>query len=146
MRAVTRDRSSTTIRASSEVRFTTSAGIQSALPFLLTHSFECCKAAMSFSWSAPRFTELDEKLERESLSESESREVFDDLVGAYESPQEHPELLSLTDETFHRLLAGTPRCVKDAYADALERAPDLVATETPPLVFLRATDFQPDVS
>jgi hypothetical protein len=102
---------------------------------------------MSFSWSAPRVTAEQETLERESLTVAERAKLVDDIYGrSQQSVEENSSMVSdaISDMNMHLVLI--PPEEKEAYLEALERCPDLVASESTCITFLRAEHYNPEVS
>lgn len=100
---------------------------------------------MSFSWSAPQFTKEDERRERESLTEDERSQIQADIFGRGPTIRETSNLLADRTDRYHNALALLPASEKAAYLIALERCPHLVRTETNPLLFLRADNYNAEV-
>lgn len=104
----------------------------------------------AFSFTAPFITKEEEKAERVSLTEEEEKQVEQDLFGCDCSNE--PFVNEDTNEIDHGLeqmriwidsvIDESPE--KKAYLEACSRAPELVATESDPLKFLRCCQFDPE--
>lgn len=97
-----------------------------------------------FSLSAPTFTLEDEYHERQSLSESERKQVKNDLFGF--KTTESPQLLSEVRQILESKVLQMPPEKKSAYLQALARCPEIVDQESNPNAMLRAEDYDPLVS
>jgi hypothetical protein len=101
---------------------------------------------MSFSWSAPQVTPEQETLERESLTVAERAKLVTDIYGHSEqSVQENALVVRVAISDVNMHLCLIPPEEKEAYLEALERCPDLVASESSCITFLRAEHFNPEV-
>jgi hypothetical protein len=101
---------------------------------------------MSFSWSAPQVTPEQETLERESLTVAERAKLVTDIYGHSEqSVQENALVVRVAISGVNMHLCLIPPEEKEAYLEALERCPDLVASESSCITFLRAEHFNPEV-
>lgn len=101
---------------------------------------------MSFSWSAPQVTPEQETLERESLTVAERSKIVNDIYGHSEQlvQENAPMIRTAISETNMHLYLIPPE-EKEAYLEALERCPELVASESSCIIFLRAENFNPEV-
>lgn len=99
---------------------------------------------MTFSFSAPRFTEADERYEQEHLTESERLEAWRDVYGKTEPLHETPGMLEKAEQVVAKALERIPN--KHAYLDAMEACPDLVRLESPAVRFLRCEKHNAAVS
>jgi hypothetical protein len=101
---------------------------------------------MSFSWSAPQVTLEQEILERESLTVAERAKLVTDIYGHSEqSVQESALMVAIAIADVNMHLSLIPLEEKGAYLEALERCPDLVASESSCITFLRTEHFNPEV-
>jgi hypothetical protein len=94
---------------------------------------------MTFSFSAPRFTEADERYEQEHLTESERLEAWSDVYGKTNPLKETPEMLQSAQQLLEEELQNIPN--KQAYLDAVAACPDVVRSESPALRFLRCEKY-----
>ena len=99
---------------------------------------------MTFSFSAPRFTEADERYEQEHLTESERMEAWRDVYGKTVPLEETPEILQNAQELVEKELQHISN--KQAYLDAVAACPDVVRSESPALRFLRCEKYNAAVS
>lgn len=99
---------------------------------------------MTFSFSAPRFTEADERHEQEHLTESERLEAWRDVYGKTEPLHETAEMIATAQVEMERELERIPS--KDAYLDAVATCPELVRLESPAIRFLRCEKYYAAVS
>jgi hypothetical protein len=97
---------------------------------------------MSFSWSAPQVTPEQETLERESMSSEERATIVADIYGSNNSSVDE-NIDAISDVHMHISLISSDE--KVAYLEANERCPDLVATESNAMTFLRADRYSPEV-
>lgn len=114
----------------------------------------------SLSITAPQFTDEEERLEQETISEEERQAAHLDLFGSSNGSSNNnsgssnvnsgtgiPFLPSLCedeiDEEFRQALDEIPIEDKEGYLEAIERAPMLVEEESNPRWFLRAEKNQP---
>jgi CRAL/TRIO domain len=95
----------------------------------------------AISYTAPLFTEDQEKREKESSTEEEIREVAKDVFGVEALIDETEELLATSLAQFAEELVAIHDEEKESYALALEKCPLVVEQETAPLRFLRADDY-----
>ena len=99
---------------------------------------------MTFSFSAPRFTEADERYEQEHLTEQERLEAWRDVYGKTEPLHESFRLLETAEELVETELAKIPN--KQAYLDAVAACPEVVRLESPAIRFLRCEQYNANVS
>jgi hypothetical protein len=105
----------------------------------------------AFSFTAPFFSEEDEKEERDALTNEERKQVHDDMFGMAATATEETTTLRDANENDEKLKRGLvlfwealeqiPPVDKAAYLEAVERAPDLVARETCPVAFVRGENY-----
>jgi hypothetical protein len=115
----------------------------------------------SIPLTAPAFTPLQEQQERDDLSRKDLEYLRQELYGLDTPlmvPEENERLLvkqletcvkSFNTESLEQVssrLEGHEYCDTKAYYEALECCPDLVETETNPKMFLRATNYDIEVS
>lgn len=97
----------------------------------------------AFSFTAPFITKEEEKAERVSLSEEEEKSVERDLFGG--SSDDEPHIsdgdISQSLEQVQIFIDSIDESDKQAYLEACSRVPELVATESDPLKFLRCCEF-----
>lgn len=99
---------------------------------------------MTFSFSAPRFTEADERYEQEHLTESERLEAWRDVYGKTETIPETREMIETAQQVMEKELERIPN--KQAYMDAVAACPDLIRLESPAIRFLRCEEYNAAVS
>jgi hypothetical protein len=97
----------------------------------------------AFSITAPQISEEEEKRERDALTEAEREQSKNDLYGL-SLVEETDELVSQAPYRLLEAMERIPVEQKGVYLEALARAPDLVASESPPLAFMRRENFEPD--
>lgn len=95
----------------------------------------------AISYTAPLFTEEQEKKEKESITEEEILEVVKDVFGIEELIDETEELLATSLAQFAQELAAIHDEEKESYNLALQKCPRVVEEETAPIRFLRADDY-----
>ena len=100
---------------------------------------------MSFSFTAPQFTQRQQEAERRGLSEEERQRIEDDAYGTGTEIVETEELLEKSLAEFQEQLEVISDHEKTDYEAALERCPNLVETESAPIRFLRCEDFEAKV-
>ena len=100
----------------------------------------------AFSFTAPYITPEQEQEEFSSFPDEVKEDIRNDLYGTStdsdlvaKTQGSFTESLSLLDEALQQISAKD----KQEYLDALNRVPDLVKQESPGLVFLQATRFDP---
>jgi hypothetical protein len=104
----------------------------------------------TFSITAPRFTEEDDRQEQESLAPAERAEIQKDMFGAatdsdvVETSAIRVQAVAEMEEELERIPAHDKR----EYAQALEVCPELFrrGAEADPLLFLRCEDFHVKVN
>ena len=102
-----------------------------------------------FSFTAPQISPEDERREREALTEQEREQVHHDLYGSSNTQynvEEDPEFVCRAHAMLQGALMDIPVEEKADYLEALERVPDLVASETPSLQFMRCDHCNAKVS
>lgn len=99
---------------------------------------------MTFSFSAPRFTDADERYEQEHLTEEERLEAWRDVYGKTEPLMEETETIKNAQALVEKELERIPN--KQAYLDAVAACPDVVASESPAIRFMRCDKFNAAVS
>jgi hypothetical protein len=100
-----------------------------------------------FSFAAPQISEEDEQRERDLLSEDERQTIQDDIYGlSVDLKYETEEIRQSAPDLMQRALVEIPVEEKSEYLEALERCPELVAKETPPLPFMRCDHYDANVS
>ena len=100
---------------------------------------------MSFSFTAPQFTQKQQEAERKGLSEEERQRIEADAYGTGKEIVETEELLKKSLAEFQEQLEAIPNHEKIDYEEALKRCPTLVETESAPIFFLRCEDFEAQV-
>ena len=100
----------------------------------------------AFSFTAPYITPEQEQEEFSSFPDEVKEDIRNDLYGTSTASDIvaktqgcFTESLSLLEEALQQISAND----KQEYLDALNRVPDLVKQESPGLVFLQATRFDP---
>jgi hypothetical protein len=99
----------------------------------------------AFSFTAPQFTEEEEKVQKESLSEEDKRIIEDDVYGRrqiIESDYQRESSPALVQAALHAIREED----KQDYLAALDACPNLVATESDALRFMRADNYNAKVS
>jgi hypothetical protein len=100
-----------------------------------------------FSFAAPQISQEDEQRERDLLSEEERQKIQNDLYGlSVDLKDETEEMRQSAPRLMQRALVEIPVEEKSEYLEALERCPELVAQETPPLPFMRCDHYDANVS
>mmetsp|Transcript_13731 Transcript_13731/g.23835 ORF Transcript_13731/g.23835 Transcript_13731/m.23835 type:complete len:187 (+) Transcript_13731:185-745(+) len=96
-----------------------------------------------FSFTAPHITPEEEERERSTLSEEMKMELHDDLYGHRHDLEllETDQLVGGKLAEFERELSQIPAPLLKDYKEAMERAPELVQTESNPLKFLRCEKY-----
>lgn len=104
----------------------------------------------AFSFTAPHVTPEQEREEEASLSDEMRRKIHNDLYG-FEQVQ-HPNPKEGRPGTADESLVGLyeaiemlPMQQKKEYMEALKQAPNLVQTESDPIMFLRCENFNYEV-
>jgi hypothetical protein len=113
-------------------------------PTLSSTPFPSTSTAVPFFYhTCPQIKEDDLDKERAGLSESERRQIFEDLAGIAPLPWEPPDLVQQRLRDFYHALDAIPPEQKKSYLRAVEaRSTEFVfEQETPPLAFLRAELF-----
>lgn len=100
----------------------------------------------AFSFSAPRFTDEDELVELEQMTEEEREEVRNDLYGTHIEIEETEELRETCLAQMQQYLDDEiPDDEKRVYLEACQVCPELFIKETAPIRFLRSESYQPEV-
>ena len=101
----------------------------------------------SLSFTAPRFTDEEDKEERETLTKAELAEIFADIYG------DAPFSIQETDDTqckaiaeFDEALSKISESDKRDYLQAIEHAPAIVQKESSKFLFLRCEGYDAEVS
>ena len=97
------------------------------------------------SITAPQFTAEVERLEQETLTEEELTSANDVIYGTG-SFNETDSMRCRGPAEMYMTLKDFPDEEKEAYLEALARAPQLVQTESDPLLFLRSENYNSWVS
>jgi hypothetical protein len=126
--------------SSSHYSYSGACGVRSQL----REAYNTFLSTMTFSFSAPRFTEADERYEQEHLTESERLEAWSDVYGKTNPLKETPEMLQSAQQLLEEELQNIPN--KQAYLDAVAACPDVVRSESPALRFLRCEKYNAAVS
>ena len=101
---------------------------------------------MSFSFTAPQFTNKQQEAEREKLSAEEREKIEADVYGvSVNTTEETEELLEKSLAEFKEHFEALSDYDKTDYQEAVQRCPKLVETESDPLRFLRYDDFDAKV-
>jgi len=93
------------------------------------------------SFTAPRMTEEEEEQEIRSLTEEERRAIHEDIYGNVLHWEETEEMRDHGREELEEALRIIPANEKEAYLEALERSPELVARESDSFLFLRCEKY-----
>lgn len=99
---------------------------------------------LAFSISAPQLTEEDQQREVDALTEKERIELEESMNGTARF-LETDEIARRGLAEFQQEVAMIPTEEKEAYLEALRRAPRIVETETDPIKFLRCEHFDAKV-
>jgi hypothetical protein len=103
----------------------------------------------TYSITAPRFTEDDDRQEQESLAPAELAEIKNDMFGtaADSTVAETPAIRIQAALEMEKELARIPAHDKREYTQALEVCPELFRqeAEADPFLFLRCEDFHAQV-
>lgn len=99
----------------------------------------------TISFTAPRFSEEELAMERRSLSQAELAEIDADVLGTRPVLRETEQLVRRGLSELNAAIRALDPCKTMVYKEALKRCPDLVATETDPLIFLRSESFDAKV-
>jgi hypothetical protein len=100
-----------------------------------------------FSFSAPQLSLEDEERERELLSEEERQKIKNDIYGlSVDLEDETEEMRQSAPRLMQRALVEIPVEEKTEYLEAVEKCPQLVAQETPPINFMRCDHYDANVS
>lgn len=99
---------------------------------------------MTFSFSAPRFTDADERYEQEHLTEEERLDAWRDVYGKTEPLEETPSMVQSAQALLEKELEQIPN--KQAYLDAVAACPDVVRSESPAIRFMRCEKYNAAVS
>jgi hypothetical protein len=94
-----------------------------------------------FSFTAPIVTEAEELVERDALTPEERVEIHNDLFGVEDVTEETPQMIQNGLAMMCSALEDIPPGQKGDYLEALERVPRLVESESSPLAFLRAEEY-----
>ena len=100
---------------------------------------------MSFSFTAPQFTEKQQEEERRGLSKEEHERIEADAYGTALEIEETEELLEKSLSEFKEHLEALSDYDKTDYQEALKRCPELVEKESDPIRFLRCEEFEAKV-
>lgn len=104
--------------------------------------------ASSMMDSSSSFTAEDEVIEANRRPRKEKEQINDEIalgvVCADHLVEESPDLIQHKTEQFQDWIDYFMYDDKQAYLEALERCPGVVETESNPLFFLRATNFDPE--
>lgn len=103
------------------------------------------QAATTVCYTAPSVTEEDVKKERLSLSEEDLAKIDGDLTGSEAMLRETPSMIERGLLEMQAALDAVPTEEKQSYERAQSECPQLVATETDPLIFLRSERFDAKV-
>jgi hypothetical protein len=96
---------------------------------------------MSGLFTAPIVTPEDEQAEREALTEKESQKLHEEIYGSEVEIEETDTMLEKASLLLQEALNEIPDAAKQAYLEALERAPLLVERESDPISFLRCENY-----
>jgi hypothetical protein len=96
---------------------------------------------MSGFITAPIVTPEDEQAEREALTEEESQRLYEEVYGSEVEIKETDVMLEKASLLLQEALNEIPEAAKQAYLEALERAPLLVERESDPISFLRCEHY-----
>lgn len=93
----------------------------------------------AYTFTAPLVTPEEEKAEREALTDEEKKRLEDEVYGKENDIEETEDMQSTGIAMIQDAIEAIPASEKSEYNEALQRVPDLVETESPYLVFLRAS-------
>jgi hypothetical protein len=92
-------------------------------------------------FAAPIVTKEDERIEREALSEDEREMIRDEMYGDEKIMDETEAMVREGKVLLAEALETIPDAEKQVYIEALERAPQLVLSESDPARFLRCEKY-----
>lgn len=95
----------------------------------------------AFSYTAPIFTEEQEREEAASITEEEQNSIRSDVFGVHTLIEETSDLLASSMARFAEEIAAIPEDEKRGYTIALERCPRVFDREASPMRFLRAENY-----
>lgn len=95
----------------------------------------------AFTFTAPILNDEDDRAERAAMSEEEKERYRAEIYGTNPDLVETEMVLRNGLQLMQRALKDIPLDEKVDYQLALEQVPGLVTSESPPLAFLRVTDF-----
>jgi hypothetical protein len=95
----------------------------------------------AFPFSAPIVTPEEEQAEREALSEEERLRIHNEVYGSEVEIKETDAMVEKAVLLLQEALNEIPDESKQAYLEALERAPLLVERESEPIAFLRCEKY-----
>mmetsp|Transcript_24481 Transcript_24481/g.57025 ORF Transcript_24481/g.57025 Transcript_24481/m.57025 type:complete len:198 (+) Transcript_24481:254-847(+) len=98
------------------------------------------------SFTAPQYTEDDEKREKEALTPDQKEEIEKDVYGRGDAENNHEDHDRDAEEEISWYLEEIPVHEKQDYLDALRECPRLVQTESSANRFMRATNNDPKES
>mmetsp|Transcript_8831 Transcript_8831/g.20428 ORF Transcript_8831/g.20428 Transcript_8831/m.20428 type:complete len:305 (-) Transcript_8831:209-1123(-) len=101
---------------------------------------------MSFSLSAPVFTNEEESVELAALTEEEKEEIHRDLHGDKDKKHAETETPDELVEEMEKELLHIPADCKSHYMEAMSKCPDVVASESNRMQFLRYEDYRPEAA
>jgi hypothetical protein len=94
-----------------------------------------------FTSSAPAVTLEDEQAERKALTEEERQRIYEEVYGCEEEIKETDAMVGNAVQLLWEALDAIPAAEKQAYLEALDRAPLLVESESEPVGFLRCEKY-----
>lgn len=100
----------------------------------------------TISYTAPTFSEKDLIEERLSLSSEQRAQIDEVLLGTRPVQRETDELRVDGLQVMRESLEQLDIKEKESYLQALRECPELVESETDPLIFLRSEDYDGKVS
>ena len=95
----------------------------------------------AFSYTAPIFTEKQEREEAASITDEEKKSIRIDVFGVDKSIEETEEVLERSLARFAEEIDAISDDNKKVYMVALQRCPNIVDQESPPIRFLRAENY-----
>ena len=102
----------------------------------------------AFSFTAPCITKEQEKKELAELTDAERQQIDNDLYGRCEmDAAENPRMIEDATAAFHQAVDSLPVEEKAVYLEALRKcSPEVIDIDCNPVRFLRAVDYDPEVS
>ncbi len=102
----------------------------------------------AFSFTAPHVSPEQERAERESLSDETRQQIHDDMYGVDQEKdiEKNSQISEEALEGLFQAIERIPMRQKKEYLEAMDRAPQLVQTESEPRMFLLCEKSNCEVS